>query len=684
MLTGNLFTHGYYCDTSKYDTYEAKDVIGEVHLKDNVYEGTFRIKSKQFCGIAIKLIGVDNSNEKGKITVSTFLEMGGWIESVSVLENELTDDAWYSLYLHKGYNPESVYKLKITTENCSNELRIRFVNDWLLPEEVIDGSGFVCFAYRKPTFSVSERIFLAVIIVSMWLLLMGWRGTKYKNACYYKMFIKCGYVGILLTALAWNYIYNSFDNMNEIFSTFHLNCEGVLTSMIDGEKKGAIVENNGYGLGTCCAIVSSEYSDNEDWTNGYNIDGESILIKYNDYSKQYIKEGYFIKFKNGQVAKIIGDIVNGTILQVFLEADFHINERECGDLAEIKVLDSNQQGFPSAVYSQPYISQVGLQGHVLRFIAKYIHNDDYYEILRMICAFLLSIVIMGIIIAIKKKYNALMSVSFYLVFLLSPWIVSYGADLFWVSFTLFLPMLIGINYSMYRDRSKRFDLIMLSCLFFATLVRSLCGYEFISTIMMSSISFLVADFVKAWHENKNNDKRRIFKSIVVLSICALAGFLLAILIHAYLRGDGNLIIGLKHIVKDDVLRRTLGSNLNGYDQVYWESLNASVWEVFCEYFHFKTQIIAGLSGNLFYILCIAPLCIFANDYRKNKMDVSVVTLYIWFFMCTMSWVVLAKSHSYIHGHLNFVLWYFGFVQICIYIVAGKIIDCLICRESQNK
>ena len=38
------------------------------------------------------------------------------------------------------------------------------------------------------------------------------------------------------------------------------------------------------------------------------------------------------------------------------------------------------------------------------------------------------------------------------------------------------------------------------------------------------------------------------------------------------------------------------------------------------------------------------------------------------FLATISWFVLAKAHSYIHTHMNYVLWYFGFVQVCLYIL----------------
>jgi hypothetical protein len=38
-----------------------------------------------------------------------------------------------------------------------------------------------------------------------------------------------------------------------------------------------------------------------------------------------------------------------------------------------------------------------------------------------------------------------------------------------------------------------------------------------------------------------------------------------------------------------------------------------------------------------------------------------------FLTCT-SWFILGKSHSFIHVHMNYVLWYFGSVQVSLYIV----------------
>ena len=44
------------------------------------------------------------------------------------------------------------------------------------------------------------------------------------------------------------------------------------------------------------------------------------------------------------------------------------------------------------------------------------------------------------------------------------------------------------------------------------------------------------------------------------------------------------------------------------------------------------------------------------------------------FLTSVSWFVLAKSHSYVHTHINFVLWYMGYVQVCLYVIVDWIID----------
>ena len=71
-----------------------------------------------------------------------------------------------------------------------------------------------------------------------------------------------------------------------------------------------------------------------------------------------------------------------------------------------------------------YLSQTGLQG----YIASFLHNkfNIPISILRVICAFLLACVLMGILFILSKEYGFLVSVVSFFCMLLSPWICAFS------------------------------------------------------------------------------------------------------------------------------------------------------------------------------------------------------------------------------------------------------------------
>ena len=53
-------------------------------------------------------------------------------------------------------------------------------------------------------------------------------------------------------------------------------------------------------------------------------------------------------------------------------------------------------------------------------------------------------------------------------------------------------------------------------------------------------------------------------------------------------------------------------------------------------------------------------------FKKDKQNQIIKIMeFIAYLSLPLSWFILAKNHSYIHYHLNTLLWYFGFVQFCI-------------------
>lgn len=315
----------------------------------------------------------------------------------------------------------------------------------------------------------------------------------------------------------------------------------------------------------------------------------------------------------------------------------------------------------------PYKSHVGLQGHVFRIAGLFCGE----RAMGMLCAAAAAAVFMGIVLVIKARYGTLMAGCFYITFWLSPWVVNFATHLYWVEFTWFLPMLIGLLCLQGLASPLRRRLCCAGA-FAAVLIKCLCGYEYISAVMMGMIAFPLAEWACALAAKDKQKTRQLTISIAAMGVCALLGFGAALLLHGTLRGEGSLGDGLRLILEQDVLRRTAGGDMNQFDPVYWPSFNASVIETLYKYLRFDTQIITGLPGNLFPLLCVLPLVLFALEWHKGKLPVRDVTLYAAFGLAAVSWLVLAKSHSFIHTHLNFVLWYFGFVQVCFYVLLDRV------------
>ena len=64
------------------------------------------------------------------------------------------------------------------------------------------------------------------------------------------------------------------------------------------------------------------------------------------------------------------------------------------------------------------------------------------------------------------------------------------------------------------------------------------------------------------------------------------------------------------------------------------------------------------------------------DYKKNQLNIETAAMYVVFFMTSVSWFILAKAHSFVHTQMNYVLWYFGYIQICFYVIVEKIRVCI--------
>ena len=674
------FAHGYFGEEIDCSQIATEDFYEEVNLADSDYSMTFVPQKSHMAGVEIYLTNQPMGNT-GYLKIEITDQEGKKLDTIDVDLANVKTATWYKVCTEADLKKGEEYTLIFSaTDSCKSVPHLQRVDSDYLPDEITSGDALVCFAYAKSTFTPQEKVLITLFIVAAWLfamsLLLRCKKTK---------FLQCaaGFV-FGVSILTWNYMYNSMDNQNTSFPTFQDGSEAFATGELYAEKNGEYFKGDaerGYGLGWYFDIKGSlprydlTYITNSDWLNGYSRNEGAVIVNSNPYTKMVAVAGNQILFKNGESYKISSVSDDGANLVIYLNSGKVLSSAKYGSLDDVDFLDANGKIlFKSRVMAYP--SQYGLQGKAFRHIARYVGDADNVLSLNLICALATAIVFMIIVALISIKYNKLMAGCFFITFWLSPWVVNFARNLYWVEFTWFIPMAIGLLCSL-KINSRKWRIACYVASFVAITGKCLCGYEYITVVMLGLIAFLMVDLFCAIIGKDKEKAKLIFRTTFIIGVVALAGFMMAICIHAQLRGNGNVIEGIKNILEQDVLRRTHGADVNSRNPLNGRegySIFASTWEVFCLYFHFDTEIITGIAGNLFGLVCLVPLAIFAYEYKRKKLNIQLVFMYAVFFLASISWFVLAKAHSYVHTHMNYVLWYFGYIQICFYIIVNKIVS----------
>lgn len=331
-----------------------------------------------------------------------------------------------------------------------------------------------------------------------------------------------------------------------------------------------------------------------------------------------------------------------------------------------------------------YKSQVGLQGKIYTLISNYVYSTSLIEFFRWLNSFLLAAIIVGILYLLKIKYNILMALIWGIVFILSPHILNFSHNLYWVEFTWFVPMLLGLLAATDEVKFNYKNLIITILVFFSILIKSLCGYEYLSTIMIAMIGFLLSDIIIEFYKKDFCELKKKLKIMIIISICGFIGFAVALSIHGYYRSNGSVVTGIQDIYNKDVLRRTIAGNRTNFyseNKIIMESIDIPLSKVISRYFKpykEKQNIIVKTVGRLFWPSSIVVLfimlyrCKYKNKYNQTE-NLQIFSLFIISLVGTLSWIILAKSHSSIHFNLNLVLWYFGYCQMLVYILVNTFI-----------
>ena len=321
----------------------------------------------------------------------------------------------------------------------------------------------------------------------------------------------------------------------------------------------------------------------------------------------------------------------------------------------------------------PYQSQIGLQGKLLVFLSSV--GIDSLSKLQFVNALLFSIVFSYFILIIFRISNMLFAACVVATTIFSPWMVAASHSLFWAAWSWFLPAIFAYYFVTAKNLGQKiaFGIATIGAFVF----RFGSGYEFLTsfTLFAAGMPLLIHLFGRS--ESVSTLRQVILQALSVVGL-AVSAFFTTLLLHANLRGHGNIPQGIADIINQDVLRRTYGDPGVWANPEIQASLLANPLSVIKMYvFNWNTEFLVAGSQSPFtfvfgpqapWVFISLAIAVITIQYLKKNHDFRLNSIMLlWASSIPFSWYVLAKSHSFIHTQINYVLWYLFFAAVLLYI-----------------
>lgn len=395
-------------------------------------------------------------------------------------------------------------------------------------------------------------------------------------------------------------------------------------------------------------------------------------------------DDFFENHQKDSEALVIGKIINSKHENIFNNKSMGKYSNDVKENYEMYYNDIK----PNSNF-MPYYSSFGLQGYIYSGLDKLftifnLSAEKKINIMYFLTSLAMSLTFSTFVLLIKKEFGFFSAIVLLVGIIYSQWLVVFARNLYWLIFLLFLPFV----YSWYVLKQEENNLFQNLPKFFYIFIflmiylKSLSGFEYLSTIFISiSIPFFYFYFKNNWKFNK------LFKRLFLIYFTSFFAFfasILTFLLQKYLMlGSFNKAL---ETLKMIILKRTYGNPAEGLE-LYRESLESNVGEVILKYWYGKAFDLESILGNFtfitfeeiilifLFIVLIFVIFNFRNEL-KNKFNIEQKSLlYVTLIssLAPLSWHILAKAHSYVHTHMNHILWYSPFLLL-IFVFIGLTIS----------
>lgn len=337
----------------------------------------------------------------------------------------------------------------------------------------------------------------------------------------------------------------------------------------------------------------------------------------------------------------------------------------------------------------PYPGQLGLQGHVFMFVDATLRRlgvggFSRLDILHVLNAAALAALLAYLLMLFRDEFGLGAALVGLATLVLSPWLTVFARNLYWVPVTWFAPLVVAwITYV--KNEPPRGKRIYWTAALIggAILVKSLCGFEYVSAVVGAAGSAVLYGLIKY-----GRSLREIIIHMMAVAVASVSAVVIAIVLQMIILAAH--LGGLAPAWQDFVFRvgkRTHGSPTE-FPEVYADSLSANVFDVVYRYWSESKVVGAGsvIHANAAQIIAPAAFFIFVaggvmlirswRNTADRRQYTAILALAAASAGASLSWFVLAKGHSYVHYHMNYVLWHVPFLlialPICAYLFANLV------------
>ncbi|MDR2039845.1 MAG: signal peptidase I [Bacteroidales bacterium] len=329
---------------------------------------------------------------------------------------------------------------------------------------------------------------------------------------------------------------------------------------------------------------------------------------------------------------------------------------------------------------EAYYSQSAFQSFVYGLIcfATGLSGDpalDYFKwLVSVFTAFMFTLFVMWV----QCRWGWVTALFVLITICFSQWVTAFGRNLFWVLGAFYLPFVCALWYLQKYKSAGKHPLRVTFWLMFVTMLLKclLTGFEYITTAMIMAVTpwvfYAVAD---RW------GWRQFLRQAVVASCGTLTAVMSAIALLTLQLSVvmGSLGEGFRYIVWS-FGKRSYGGG-GAFDPVFIESQNSSQWDVLAAYWNgFALDISHWFGSPLWKMLssisfgyCIVlfagvSLVVFlSKTIRQNSAffrQQLALTAMLWVsLLAPLSWFIIFKGHSYLHTHMNHIVWHMPFMLL---------------------